>query len=58
MMAKLPDIGMISPDVFPLAVLPQLGARDRRVLVSPLNGVDVGVIATGDGQATAQVTGQ
>ena len=57
MMAKLPDMGTIAPDVFPHLIWTQLCARDRRVLVPLQHGVNLGMVAIDDGQATAQVTG-
>src|SRR5947209_3996558 len=56
MTVKLPDIGKIAPEIFQHLILPHLGARDRRVLVPPQNGVDVGIISIGGGQVMAVTT--
>jgi hydrogenase expression/formation protein HypE len=48
MTAKLPDFGKVTPDIFEEIILPQLGAKNRSVVVGPQSGVDVGVIEVGD----------
>ena len=55
MKTKLPDIGKISPEVFDELILPHLGAKRNSVVVSPQNGVDVGIITIGN-QAMALTT--
>ncbi|MGQ9705898.1 MAG: AIR synthase family protein [bacterium] len=47
-MAKLPDIGKISPEIFNELIYPRLGATSEDILVGPQHGVDVGIIQIGD----------
>ena len=47
-MAKLPDIGKISAEVFNELIFPHLGAKRKEVLVGPQHGVDVGIVEIGD----------
>jgi len=51
-MAKLPEIGKISPEVFNELIFPRLGAANQHILVGPQHGVDVGIVEIG-GQAVA-----
>ena len=51
-MAKLPEIGKISPDVFNELIYPRLGAANPHILVGPQHGVDVGIVEIG-GRAVA-----
>ncbi len=51
----LPEIGKISPEVFNELIFPRLGAVDKKVLVGPQHGVDVGILDIG-GQAVAITT--
>lgn len=46
-MAKLPDIGKISAEVFNELIYPHLGAENRHILVGPQHGVDVGIVEIG-----------
>jgi hydrogenase expression/formation protein HypE len=54
--AELPEIGKISPEIFEEIVYPQLGKRDRKVLVGPQHGVDVGIVDLGGGKVMATTT--
>ncbi len=47
-MAKLPEIGKISADVFNKLIYPHLGAKRAEILVGPQHGVDVGVVEIGN----------
>jgi hydrogenase expression/formation protein HypE len=47
-MAKLPEIGKISPEVFTELIFPRLGAVNKNILVGPQHGVDVGIVRIGD----------
>ena len=47
-MAKLPEIGKISADVFNQLIYPHLGAKRPEILVGPQHGVDVGIIEIGN----------
>jgi hydrogenase maturation factor len=51
-MAKLPEIGKISPEVFNELIFPRLGAVNKHILVGPQHGVDVGIVEIG-GKAVA-----
>jgi len=46
--SELPEIGKISPDIFSEIIFPRLGAKNKKVLVGPQHGVDVGIIEVGD----------
>jgi len=46
-MAKLPEIGKISAEVFNELIYPHLGAKNRHILVGPQHGVDVGIVEIG-----------
>ncbi len=46
-MAKLPEIGKISAEVFNELIYPHLGAENRHILVGPQHGVDVGIVEIG-----------
>jgi len=54
--AELPEIGKISPEIFEELIFPQLGKKDRRVLVGPQHGVDVGIVDLGKGKVMATTT--
>ena len=47
-MDKLPELGKIHPDFFDKHIAPKLGADNRNLTVRPKNGVDFGVIESGD----------
>lgn len=47
-MAKLPEIGKISAEVFNELIFPHLGANRTEILVGPQHGVDVGVVQIGN----------
>jgi len=47
-MAKLPEIGKISAEVFNELIFPHLGAYRPEVLIGPQHGVDVGVVQIGN----------
>ncbi len=47
-MAKLPEIGKISPEVFNELIFPRLGAVNEHILVGPQHGVDVGIVEIGN----------
>ncbi|MEO0049541.1 MAG: AIR synthase family protein [candidate division WOR-3 bacterium] len=47
-MAKLPEIGKISPEVFNELIFPHLGAENKHILVGPQHGVDVGIVKIGN----------
>ncbi len=47
-MAKLPEIGKISAEVFNELIFPHLGARRPEILVGPQHGVDVGIVEIGN----------
>ncbi len=47
-MAKLPEIGKISAEVFNELIYPHLGAENRHILVGPQHGVDVGIVEIGN----------
>jgi len=51
-MAKLPEIGKISPEIFNELIFPRLGAVNKHILVGPQHGVDVGIVEIG-GKAVA-----
>jgi len=46
-MAKLPEIGKISAEVFKELIFPHLGAKSETILVGPQHGVDVGIVKIG-----------
>lgn len=46
-MAKLPEIGKISAEVFNELIFPHLGAKNDAILVGPQHGVDVGIVTVG-----------
>ena len=46
-MAKLPEIGKISGEVFNELIYPHLGAARPEILVGPQHGVDVGILKIG-----------
>lgn len=52
---EIPEIGKISSAIFNELIFPRLGARSRRVLVGPQNGVDVGIVEIG-GKAVSFTT--
>jgi len=54
-MAKLPEIGKISPEVFTELIFPRLGAANKHILVGPQHGVDVGIVEIG-GKAVAMTS--
>ncbi len=54
--AELPEIGKISPEIFEELIFPQLGKKDRHVLVGPQHGVDVGIVDLGGGKVMATTT--
>lgn len=56
MSAELPEIGKISPEIFEEIIYPQLGKKDRKVLVGPQHGVDVGIVDLGGGKVMATTT--
>lgn len=47
-MAKLPEIGKISAEVFNELIFPHLGAKRSEILVGPQHGVDVGIVEIGN----------
>jgi hydrogenase maturation factor len=47
-MAKLPEIGKISPEIFNELIFPRLGAKNKNILVGPQHGVDVGIVKIGN----------
>ena len=47
-MAKLPEIGKISAEVFNELIFPHLGAKRPEILVGPQHGVDVGIVEIGN----------
>ncbi len=47
-MAKLPEIGKISAEVFNELIFPHLGAKNNHILVGPQHGVDVGIVEIGN----------
>lgn len=55
MKSKLPEIGKISPEIFEELIYPRLGVRNKKILVGPQNGVDVGIVEIG-GKAVALTT--
>jgi hydrogenase expression/formation protein HypE len=46
-MSQLPEIGKISPEIFDELIFPHLGAKDKKTLVGPQHGVDVGIVEIG-----------
>jgi hydrogenase maturation factor len=48
MREKLPEIGKISQKVFEELIYPRLGAPNKRVLVGPMHGIDVGIVRIGN----------
>jgi hydrogenase maturation factor len=54
-LAKLPEIGKISAEVFNQLIYPHLGAKRSEILVGPQHGVDVGIVRIGD-QAVAMTS--
>ena len=50
MISELPAIGKISPEVFDEIIFPRLGAPSEHILAGPQHGVDIGVVAIGNGQ--------
>ncbi len=53
--AKLPEIGKISADIFDELIYPRLGAKNKKVIIGPRHGVDVGIVEIG-GKAVAMTT--
>ncbi len=51
-MAEIPEIGKISAEIFSELIFPRLGADDKKVLVGPRHGTDVGIAKIG-GQAVS-----
>ncbi len=47
-MAKLPEIGKISAEVFNELIFPHLGLKRSEILVGPQHGVDVGIVQIGN----------
>lgn len=47
-MAKLPEIGKISAEVFNELIFPHLGTKSDNILVGPQHGVDVGIVEIGN----------
>ncbi len=47
-MSEMPEIGKISPEIFNELIFPRLGAKNKKVLVGPQHGVDVGIVEIGD----------
>ncbi len=47
-MAKLPEIGKISAEVFNQLIYPHLGTKRPEILVGPQHGVDVGIVQIGN----------
>lgn len=45
--------GKVTPELFQRVIMPNLGARDRDVLVGPQHGVDVGVVRVAPGVVMA-----
>ncbi len=43
-MARLPEIGKISAEVFNELIFPHLGAKRKEIVVGPQHGVDVGIV--------------
>ncbi|MFH0941537.1 MAG: AIR synthase family protein [Chloroflexota bacterium] len=54
-MSEMPEIGKISPQIFNELIFPRLGAKNRKILVGPQHGVDVGIVEIG-GQAVSFTT--
>lgn len=54
-MTEMPEIGKISPEIFRELIFPRLGAPDKKVLVGPQHGVDVGIAEIG-GKAVSFTT--
>ncbi len=51
------ELGKISADIFDRVIYPKLGrSRNSEVLVGPHTGVDVGIVALGNGQVMALTT--
>jgi len=46
--ARLPEIGKISAEVFDELIYPRLGAINKHILVGPQHGVDVGIAEIGN----------
>lgn len=44
---KLPDLGKIHPEFFDRVIYPQLGAKDKKIVIGPKHGVDYGVLKVG-----------
>lgn len=44
MTSSLPKIGKIDKQIFDKVILPQLGRRDRRVIIRPMHGVDAAAV--------------
>ena len=51
-MAEIPEIGKISAEIFSELIFPRLGADDKKILVGPRHGTDVGIAEIG-GQAVS-----
>jgi len=47
-MAELPEIGKISAQIFEELIYPRLGAKNKSVLVGPMQGTDCGIVEIGD----------
>jgi len=47
-MSELPAIGKISPEIFQEVIYPRLGAPNKKVIVGPQHGVDVGIVEIGN----------
>lgn len=47
-MAKLPEIGKISAEVFNELIYPHLGVKKPEILVGPQHGVDAGIVQIGN----------
>ncbi len=54
--SDLPKVGKVSSKIFDEIILPQVGKQRDDVLVGPQHGVDIGVIALGNGQVMAMST--
>lgn len=55
-MAELPELGKISPEIFDEVFYPKLGKIRKEVLVGPQHGVDIGVVALGNGKVMVTTT--
>ena len=54
--AKLPQYGKITKDFFDSVIYPNLGRRNKKILVGPSPGVDTCVIKTGENQVVVATT--